>query len=68
MFTKTFVRAIVLSAVLVAGGLVFAAMKVHKMAQAETCSEAEGDCQKPKAQGEFIILEALNRAVSATGL
>lgn len=65
MRTKTNVRAIVFSAILIAGGFIFAS-RAHKSAQEEICSEAQEQCDKPKAQGEFIILEALNRAVMAT--
>ena len=66
MFTKPFIRAFFLLAVLATGILVFAATRTGKTVEDDVCSEAKGQCDKPKAQGEFIILEALNRAVMST--
>ncbi|MDF2186979.1 hypothetical protein [Paraflavitalea sp. CAU 1676] len=66
MFKKSFIRAFFLLAVLTAGILVVAATKAHKNTEEDVCTEANDQCEKTKAQGEFIILEALNRAVMAT--
>jgi hypothetical protein len=66
MFKRSLVRAFFMLAVLTAGILVFAATRTGKTAEEGVCSESQEQCDKPKAQGEFIILEALNRAVMAT--
>lgn len=63
MFKKGIIRAFFILAVLTAGMLVFAATRAGKTTEENVCSESQGQCEKPKAQGEFIILEALNRAM-----
>lgn len=63
MFKRSLVRAFFMLAVLTAGILVFAATRTGKTVEEGVCSESQEQCDKPKAQGEFIILEALNRAV-----
>ena len=66
MRKKFFLRAFFILAVLTAGILVFAAARSGSTTEEEVCSESKDQCEKPKAQGEFIILEALNRAVMVT--
>lgn len=66
MFKKGITRAFFILAILTAGMLVFAATRAGKTTEENVCSESQGQCEKPKAQGEFIILEALNRAVMST--
>ena len=66
MFRKTFLRAFFILAIATASLLVFAGRKINKPVQEDTCTESQSPCDKPKAQGEFMILEALNRAVMAT--
>ncbi len=64
---KTFLlRAFFILAVLTAGILVVAATRAGNTTEENVCSESNDQCEKPKAQGEFIILEALNRAVMVT--
>lgn len=64
---KTFLlRAFFILAVLTAGILVVAATRAGNTIEENVCSESNDQCEKPKAQGEFIILEALNRAVMVT--
>lgn len=66
MFKKTFVRAFILLAIATVSLLVLAGRQANKPAGEEACTESQEQCDKPKAQGEFMILEALNRAVMAT--
>ena len=66
MFRKTFLRAFFILAIATASLLVFAGRKINKPVQEDACTESQDQCDKPKAQGEFMILEALNRAVMAT--
>ena len=67
MFKKTFIRAFFILAIATASLLVFAGRKITKPVQEDAaCSESQEQCDRPKAQGEFMILEALNRAVMAT--
>lgn len=66
MFKKSFIRASILLLILTAGILVVAGSRSHKTTEEDVCSEAKDQCEQPKTQGEFIILEALNRAVMAT--
>lgn len=63
MFKRSFIRAFFILAVLAAGLLVFAANRVSKVADENMCSESKEQCDQPKTQGEFFILEALNHAV-----
>lgn len=61
------IRAFFILAILAAGIMVFAATRPGKTTADDVCSESqEGAGEKTKTQGEFIILEALNRAVMAT--
>ncbi|MBO9566355.1 MAG: hypothetical protein J7621_26510 [Niastella sp.] len=66
MRKKFFLRTFIILVVLTAGILVVAATRAGKTTDEEVCSESKDQCEKPKAQGEFIILEALNRAVMVT--
>ncbi len=66
MFRKSYLRALIMLVALAAGILVFAASRVGKTTEDGVCSESKDECEKPKAQGEFMILEALNRAVMVT--
>jgi hypothetical protein len=66
MFKRSLLRAFIMLAVITAGILVFAATRPGKTAADDVCSESKDQNEKPKAQGEFIILEALNRAVMIT--
>lgn len=66
MFRNSYIRAFFTLAILAAGIIVFAASKAGKTTEEDVCSESKDQCEKPKAQGEFMILEALNRAVMAT--
>lgn len=68
MFKNSFIKAFLVLGILTAGILVVAATRAHTKATTdeEVCSEAADQCDKAKAHGEFIILEALNRAVMAT--
>jgi len=66
MLRKSFLRAFFVLAIAIAGLMVFASRRAAKTAQQDICTESQGSCDKPKAQGEFIILEALNKAVMAT--
>jgi hypothetical protein len=63
MFKRSFIRAFFLLAVLAAGLLVFAASMASKTTDENMCSESKDQCDQPKTQGEFFILEALNHAV-----
>lgn len=65
MIRKTYLRAFIMLLILTAGILVFAATRTGTTEDG-VCSESKDQCEKPKAQGEFMILEALNRAVMAT--
>lgn len=66
MFRKSYIRAFIMLVVLTAGILAFAASRAGKTTEDGVCSESKEECEKPKAQGEFMILEALNRAVMVT--
>lgn len=66
MFKRSSIRTLFMLVILLAGLLVFAATRPGKTTEDDVCSESKGECEKPRAQGEFIILEALNRAVMAT--
>lgn len=66
MIRKSYLRAFIMLLILTAGILVFAASRTGKTTEEGVCSESKDQCEKPKAQGEFMILEALNRAVMVT--
>lgn|GEM_PF-1228171 len=66
MIRKSYLRAFIMLLILTAGILVFAATRTGKTTEEGVCSESKDQCEKPKAQGEFMILEALNRAVMVT--
>lgn len=66
MFKNSFIRAFLVLGVLTAGIVVVAATRSFTKAEEEVCSEAADQCEKVKAHGEFMILEALNRAVMTT--
>jgi hypothetical protein len=67
MFKRTFLRVSLLVVILATVGiLVFAGRKSGEKVQESPCPESQEQCDKAKAQGgEYIILEALNRAVTA---
>ncbi|WP_162915807.1 hypothetical protein [Paraflavitalea soli] len=66
MIRKSYLRAFIMLLIITAGILVFAASRAGKTTEDGVCSESKDQCEKPKAQGEFMILEALNRAVMVT--
>jgi hypothetical protein len=67
MLKRTFFRAILLVIIIATAGLlVFAGRKSGEKVQEGPCPESQEQCDKTKAQGsDYIILEALNRAVTA---
>ena len=67
MLKRTFLRVSLLVVILATAGiLVFAGRKSGEKVQEGPCPESQEQCDKAKAQsGEYIILEALNRAVTA---
>ncbi len=67
MLKRTILRISLLLAIIVTAGLlVFAGRKSGEKVQESPCPESQEQCDKTKAQGgEYIILEALNRAVTA---
>lgn len=66
MRKKFYLRAFFILAVLTAGLWILANTRLSKTTEEEVCTESGDQCEKPQARGEFIILEALNRAVMVT--
>ncbi|WP_276480663.1 hypothetical protein [Paraflavitalea pollutisoli] len=66
MFKNSLIRACLILGVVTAGIVLVAATRAFTKAEEGVCSEAAEACEKAKAHGEFMILEALNRAVMTT--
>lgn len=66
MFKNSFIRAFLILGIVTACIVLVAATRAYTKAEEEVCSEAASACEKAKAHGEFMILEALNRAVMTT--